>query len=802
MSKAPSAKLLFEILKFKSSFFRQSRHSTMVTWGAATAAPTGPPEDSSSAVEVPGSESHQPMPTAMPTAPAVSAAAAAAAASPAPPLPRPVVASATAATATTPLLFNPTSAPSNLDRRIAALEHRLLEEGIGASLPPQPRSLPSESGVSRSDDTNSNTNNNNGNEQILQTFLSTLRSMSSNVSRTPTAPDARIHTTKHRALSSLLSIVELSLDETTRLSTHITALERSGSQSTAQWETKEQDYRQVISELVARVESLDGQVTQKDEVLTEAQKKVTELTDELDGCKHRLREVTAELNTSLEQQQQQQKQRKEAETSGKDVATSTGTDGEEDDDGARSANDGEAAADEEDGTLAQIRRENERLRQMIDEGGRMDGGYSCSVGSAAASASASASGATGHDAIHIELRAQAALLEEENRRLLQRLDIGACTAGGSASVSTSTVRPDAAAGTPLATSALFSPPPTSQFALGTSSSMSTPADVLQLQAQNEELQRALRDRDGRLSRAEANLRSLLEQSRTNAAEASRLATEGGTTRRRLDEETRRAEAAERTVRDAERERSDILRAYRAVVEERAQLAAKVVELLSERSRLSQQLTLRHDELQAMRKRVGEMERELNRHAQQKMEYDRRLAEATRETQSLRNSLAAIEAQNAGLRRDVETSKQSTGVASNQALELHRAMTKAQQEAEELRRSISTLESGKTKLESALAEERMRCEGMENIVSATRTKEAAASEQIQKLSRENARLAMKLNEADARLEVASARSSRRGRLSARGEALVLGEATVNRPTQEKANADANGGIPATISFSKE
>ena len=615
--------------------------------------------------------------------------------------------------------------------------------------------------------------------------------MSSNVSRTPTTPDARIHTTKHRALSSLLSIVELSLDETTRLSTQLTAVERTQSQCATQWEAREADYRQVISELVSRVESLDGQVKRKDEVLTEAQDKVTELTDELDGCKNRLREVTAELNTSLEEQQQQE-QRKE--TSGRDVATSTIADG-EDDDGSK-ANDGDATANEADGTLAHIRRENERLRQMIEEGGRVGGEHSCSIGSVAAASTP----ATGHDAIHVELRAQAALLEEENRRLLQRLDIG--TAGGSASVSTGTFRPDVvAAGTPSATNMLFSPPPTSQFAMGTAS-MSTPADVLQLQSQNEELQRALRDRDERLSRAEANLRSLLEQSRTNAAEASRLATEGSTTRRRLDEETRRAEAAERTVREAERERSDVLRAYRAVVEERAQLAAKVEELVSERSRLSQQLTLRQNELQSMRKRIGEMERELSRHAQQKMEYDRRLAEATCEAQSLRNSLATIEAQNAGLRRDVETSKQSTGVASNQALELHRAMTKAQHETEELRRSISALESEKTKLESALAEERRRCEGMENIVSATRTKEAAASEQIQKLSRENARLAMKLNEADARLEVASARSSRRGRLGARGEALVLGEATVNRPTQEKADADGNGGIPVTISFSKE
>ena len=366
----------------------------MVTWGAATAAPTDPPdnmaadtgtnhslagESSSAAAEAPASASRQPTPTAMPVSAVVSASA-----SPAPPLPRPVVASAGAdaaatATATAAPVFSPTPAPSNLDRRIAALEHRLLEEGIGTSLPPQHRSLPP-SGVSRtnaadginntntatSDNSNNNNNGSNGNEQILQTFLSTLRSMSSNVARTPTTPDARIHTTKHRALSSLLSIVELSLDETTRLSTQLTALERTQSQAARQWETREADYRRVISELVSRVDSLDGQVKRKDVILTEAQERVTELTDELDGCKHKLREVTAELNTSLEQQQQQHMSK---ERSGKDVATSTIADG-EDDDGSK-AYDGEATADEGDGTLAQIRRENERLRQMIEEGGRV-----------------------------------------------------------------------------------------------------------------------------------------------------------------------------------------------------------------------------------------------------------------------------------------------------------------------------------------------------------------------------------------------------------------------------------------------
>jgi len=331
--------------------------------------------------------------------------------------------------------------------------------------------------------------------------------------------------------------------------------------------------------------------------------------------------------------------------------------------------------------------------------------------------------------------------------------------------------------------------------------MSTPGHVLQLRVQNEELQRALRDRDERLSRAEANLRSLLEQSRTNAAEATRLAAEGGMARRRLDEESRRAEAAERTVMEAERERSDVLRAYRAVVEERAQLALRVEELAAERSRLGQQLTLRQEEMQSMQNRIGQMEQELNRRAQQRAEYERRLAEMTREGQSLRNSLATAEAQNLGLLKDVETSRQSTGMASNQVMELQRAMTKAQQDSEELRRSLAVLESEKARLEAAVAEERKRCEGMEHVVSTTRAKEAAAAEQISKLSRENARLAMKLNEADARLEAASARSSRRGRLSARGEALVLGDAKENQAS--RASGDANGsGVPATISFSKE
>jgi hypothetical protein len=51
----------------------------------------------------------------------------------------------------------------------------------------------------------------------------------------------------------------------------------------------------------------------------------------------------------------------------------------------------------------------------------------------------------------------------------------------------------------------------------------------------------------------------------------------GAARRRCEEEVRRAEAAERTVAEAERERSNVMPASRAVVEERSQLASRVGE---------------------------------------------------------------------------------------------------------------------------------------------------------------------------------------------------------------------------------
>jgi len=710
-----------------------------------------------------------------------------------------------------------------LQRRIAALERRLSEEGIGTALPPRPRPRPAlpvlQAGAAATDSSGSSNggggsssssskNNDNptaisaihGNEQqeqILPTFLATLRSMAANVARTPRGG---VQTTKHRALSALLSVAELSLAETSRLADQLAARE---AERRAAWEDREAAYRQVVAGLVARVEGADaaagdggggGQREREETMLAEARRRVTELTDELDACRDRLREVTAELNTSLEQQQQQQQQQRQQQQTtaaavGKDAATGMDQDDDGGDGGEEASHNPERIVQDEeeegggggeerdDGTTAQAQfwRENER-------GVEAEGTSYCSVGS-------------GHEAIHVELRAQAALLEEENRRLLQRLDVNVMGAAGTAGGGGG---PPSASATCTAsccpvTAILPSPPVASQYPpVGIAPTPQHHHDVLQLQSQNEDLQRALRDRDERLARAEASLRSLLEQSQTGAAEAARWAAEGDVARRRLAEESRRVEAAERTVREAERERSDVLRAYRAVVEERARLAARVEEVAAERSRLGQQLGVREEELRSMQHRVGEMEQELNHRLQQRAECELRLAEVTREGQCLRQSLAAAEAQNNGLRQEVEASRQSTGMASNQAMELHRAVTKARQETGEVRRSLSALEVAKSKLEAALAEERRRCEGMEDVVSATRTKEAAALEQIQKLCRENAQLATKLNEADARLEAASARSSsRKGRLSTRGEALALG----NRPSREK--EDANSGVPATI-----
>ena len=243
-----------------------------------------------------------------------------------------------------------------LDRRIAALEHRLLEEGLGPSVPPQPRSaLPL--GASPADTTPAPTNSSNEQQQLLPTFLSTLRSMSANVSRTPastsTDPTGRVRSTKHRALSSLLSVIELALAETTRLTTSLTDVEAAHVTREGQWDQKEGEYREVISELVGRVEAADKEKERTGKILAEAEQRVTALTDELDGCKGRLREVTAELNDSLEQQQQQQGK----EDIGKDAATSM----EEEDAAVENDNNEEGA----DGTLDQIRQENERLRLQL-----------------------------------------------------------------------------------------------------------------------------------------------------------------------------------------------------------------------------------------------------------------------------------------------------------------------------------------------------------------------------------------------------------------------------------------------------
>jgi len=324
-----------------------------------------------------------------------------------------------------------------------------------------------------------------------------------------------------------------------------------------------------------------------------------------------------------------------------------------------------------------------------------------------------------------------------------------------------------------------------------------PGTVQQLQLQNEELQRAVRDRDDRLARAEANLRALVEQSRTSSAEAARLASEGGTAWRRLDEEMKRAEAAERTVKEAERERSDMLRAYRAVVDERSQLAATVEELATERSRLSQELTLRQGEVRCMQSQCNETAHELSRRTREKTECEQRLGEAGRDCQALRCSLETSEGRNSALKREIESLRQSSGMASNQAAELQRAIAGAQQEVEELRRTISALENEKGLLQSALAEETRRVEGMENVVSSTRAKEAAAAEQISKLSRENARLATKLNEADARLEAAS--TSRKSSRPRRKTEAANGIPVLSEVNNAASNEE---GVPAAISFSKD
>ena len=198
------------------------------------------------------------------------------------------------------------------------------------------------------------------------------------------------------------------------------------------------------------------------------------------------------------------------------------------------------------------------------------------------------------------------------------------------------------------------------------------------------------------------------------------------------------------------EKADLVKTYRAVVEERFAFEQINENLRKKIGIISHHLDKCQEGNRHMEQKMLEMEQEIRKRALNASKFERQLDNISRQNLSIQRKLEATEAENSRLRKDVEISQESKKQISNHAQELHLSSAKARDEYSSLQTMLEITKQERDALHKLFSDEKQKCHGLEILISAARAKDAAASDQLKRLAKENAMLTTKVNEVTTRL----------------------------------------------------
>ena len=128
-----------------------------------------------------------------------------------------------------------------------------------------------------------------------------------------------------------------------------------------------------------------------------------------------------------------------------------------------------------------------------------------------------------------------------------------------------------------------------------------------MQSDLEEMKRVCLAREREVERLGGDLMNMTREAQALGIEGGRASGELGSTRKKLDEISGKLSAAEHRLRGVEAEKSDLLAAYRAVVDERGELEGGVEELGVERNNVKAELAACHGEVERQKAVIVELE---------------------------------------------------------------------------------------------------------------------------------------------------------------------------------------------------
>ena len=271
--------------------------------------------------------------------------------------------------------------------------------------------------------------------------------------------------------------------------------------------------------------------------------------------------------------------------------------------------------------------------------------------------------------------------------------------------------------------------------------------IHRLQMQTEMLQSNQMAQSKSFKQYQIELETLRRETQNLAVENARLQSETSTLRQKLSQEMKRADQCQHDAHAAQLGRNELASRCHAIADERSRLERELESTSRDNADMSNKLSSFHLEQSRLQNQIQVLGADVQQRVSQIHDLENELEQSRNKVNSLGSKLAASDRKNMELAQDLESSRQSSKIIGQQTLELQRLLAKSQHDATAFRSMTTELEEERDMWEKSLHEEKNK--GLEELLASARANEAAASEQVKKLARQNAHLATRLNEVTAR-----------------------------------------------------
>lgn len=253
-----------------------------------------------------------------------------------------------------------------------------------------------------------------------------------------------------------------------------------------------------------------------------------------------------------------------------------------------------------------------------------------------------------------------------------------------------------------------------------------------------------------LRAAAEDLDLMARENNALSADAAQSANEKALMENKLTEMTREAAEAQQQTRAAQFERDDVLACYRSLFEERRRLEAGTDELNDNRQRLQQALAERETEVAALRTRVRAAEAEIQRRSIDHAALQRQVEDLSSQLQRAGRQVEGESSRTRQLATELESQRTHTA-SMIERMRMQQAHTvAAAEEVGGLQGRLAVLEQERDTLRRILQEERANGAGLQQLIEASRLKEASLAHEHVQLGRERGRLEAHVSRLEAEL----------------------------------------------------